>query len=172
MALHFFFFSSSAILNWFHVLASSGDVSTQPMFGQPGPPGSPGPPGDKGEPGVPSGRHWSLDSEDYSNMAGKVTDYIKCGWWGYQIHKHMHTLTAWWVFPIYHVIQHLPICFPHVAHGLIRDLFRGTEHLIRGPPGPPGIPGVPGQNSWVSSRDNVVDMVDYIKCKLILALLT
>lgn len=48
------------------------------MFGQPGPPGPPGPPGDKGEPGVPSGRHWNLDSADYSNMAGKVTDYIKC----------------------------------------------------------------------------------------------
>lgn len=57
---------------------SSGDATTQPMFGQPGPPGPPGPRGDKGEPGVPSDGHWSLDSEDYSNMAGKVTDYIKC----------------------------------------------------------------------------------------------
>lgn len=70
------------------------------------------------------------------------------------------------------MIQFLSICFPHVAHGLIRDLLRGSEHLIRGPPGPPGIPGIPGQNTWVSSRDNVVDMVDYIKCKLILTLLT
>lgn len=62
------------------------------------------------------------------------------------------------------VIQVLPACFPHVAHGLIRDMLRGSEHLIRGPPGPPG---VPGQNTWVSSRDNAVDIVDYIKCKLI-----
>lgn len=65
----------------------------------------------------------------------------------------------------------LPICFPHVAHGLIRDMLRGSEHLIRGPPGPPGIPGVPGQNTWVSTRDNVVDILDYIKCKLVLTLL-
>lgn len=49
------------------------------MFGQPGPPGPPGPRGDKGEPGVPSGRHWSLESDDYLDVAGKVTDYIKCG---------------------------------------------------------------------------------------------
>lgn len=48
------------------------------MFGLPGPPGPPGPPGDKGEPGVPSSRSWRLGTEDYSNMAGKVTDYIKC----------------------------------------------------------------------------------------------
>lgn len=88
------------------------------------------------------------------------------------MHKHEHTLTARHVFPLCHVIQHLPICFPHVAHGLIRDLFRGSENLIRGPPGPPGIPGIPGQKLWVSSRDNVVDMVDYIKCKFILVLLT
>lgn len=44
------------------------------MFGQPGPPGPPGPRGDKGEPGLPSSRSWSLESD----VAGKVTDYIKC----------------------------------------------------------------------------------------------
>lgn len=48
------------------------------MFGQPGPPGPPGPRGDKGDPGVPSGRHWSLESDDYPEVASKVTDYIKC----------------------------------------------------------------------------------------------
>lgn len=58
--------------------SSPGDHSRGAMFGLPGPPGPPGPPGDKGEPGVPSSRSWGLGNEDYSNMAGKVTDYIKC----------------------------------------------------------------------------------------------
>lgn len=48
------------------------------MFGLPGPPGPPGPPGHKGEPGVPGARVWSPDTGDYSSMAVKVTDYIKC----------------------------------------------------------------------------------------------
>ncbi len=48
------------------------------MFGLPGPPGPPGPPGHKGEPGVPGARDWNLDTGDYSSMAVKVTDYIKC----------------------------------------------------------------------------------------------
>lgn len=48
------------------------------MFGLPGLPGPPGPPGHKGEPGVPGSRDWNLDTIDYSNMAIKVTDYIKC----------------------------------------------------------------------------------------------
>lgn len=63
--------------------SSPDDHSRGAMFGLPGPPGPPGPPGDKGEPGVPSSRLWGLGTEDYSNMAGKVTDYIKCRWWGY-----------------------------------------------------------------------------------------
>lgn len=48
------------------------------MFGLPGLPGPPGPPGHKGEPGVPGSRDWNLDNTDYSNMAVKVMDYIKC----------------------------------------------------------------------------------------------
>lgn len=47
------------------------------MFGIPGPPGPPGPPGHKGEPGVPTAGHLSLDDGAYSNMAVRVTDYIK-----------------------------------------------------------------------------------------------
>lgn len=50
------------------------------MFGLPGPPGPPGPPGHKGEPGVPSAGEWNPASGDYSNMALRVTDYIKCRW--------------------------------------------------------------------------------------------
>lgn len=37
---------------------------------------------------------------------------------------------------------------------------------VQGPPGPPGLPGTPGRNLWVGSHDNVVDVVEYIKCKL------
>lgn len=48
------------------------------MFGLPGPPGPPGSPGHKGEPGVPGASDWNRDTGDYSNMAVRVTDYIKC----------------------------------------------------------------------------------------------
>lgn len=48
------------------------------MFRLPGKPGPPGPPGHKGEPGVPGSRDWNPDAIEYSNMAVKVTDYIKC----------------------------------------------------------------------------------------------
>lgn len=57
---------------------SPADGVSGSMFGLPGPPGPPGPPGHKGEPGTPGTREWSLDSGDYSSMAVKVTDYIKC----------------------------------------------------------------------------------------------
>lgn len=49
----------------------SGDDSSAAMFGFPGLPGPPGPPGHMGEPGLPG---------DDSNIALKVTDYIKCRW--------------------------------------------------------------------------------------------
>lgn len=58
-------------------------------------------------------------------------------------------------------------CPPHVAHGLLRDVVRDSERVVQGPPGPPGLPGVPGHGQWVSSRENVVDVVEYIKCMLI-----
>lgn len=51
------------------------------------------------------------------------------------------------------------------AHGLLRDLLRDSEYDFQGPPGPPGLPGIPGQNQWVSSRENVVDVVEYLRCK-------
>lgn len=63
--------------------------------------------------------------------------------------------------------HYLPDCRSHAAHGLLRDLVRDSERVVQGPPGPPGLPGIPGHNQWVSSRDNVVDVVEYIKCKLI-----
>lgn len=63
--------------------------------------------------------------------------------------------------------QYLPDCRSHAAHDLLRDLVRDSERVVQGPPGPPGLPGIPGHNQWVSSRDNVVDVVEYIKCKLI-----
>lgn len=57
---------------------SPGDGVRGSMFGLPGAPGPPGPPGHKGEPGVPGAINWNLDTGDYSNMAVRVTDYIKC----------------------------------------------------------------------------------------------
>lgn len=67
----------------------------------------------------------------------------------------------------YYMAHYLPDCRSHAAHGLLRDLVRDSERVVQGPPGPPGLPGIPGHNQWVSSRDNVVDVVEYIKCKLI-----
>lgn len=57
-------------------------------------------------------------------------------------------------------------CPPYAAHGLLRDVLRDSERVVQGPPGPPGLPGIPGQSQWVSSRENVVDVVEYLKCKL------
>lgn len=51
------------------------------------------------------------------------------------------------------------------AHGLLNDVVRDSQHGLQGPPGPPGPPGIPGQNQWFSSRENVVDVVEYLKCK-------
>lgn len=56
-------------------IMSPGDGSRGAIFGLPGPPGPPGPPGHKGEPGV---SNKNLDNGDYSSMAVRVTDYIKC----------------------------------------------------------------------------------------------
>lgn len=61
-----------------YIVLSPGSGSRGAMFGLPGPPGPPGPPGHKGEPGVPGARDWNVDTGDYSSMAVKVTDYIKC----------------------------------------------------------------------------------------------
>lgn len=52
------------------------------------------------------------------------------------------------------------------AHGLLHDLVRDSEYGFQGPPGPPGPPGIPGQNQWISSRENVVDVVEYLRCKI------
>lgn len=64
----------------YYVVLSPGDAVRGAMFGLPGPPGPPGPPGHKGEPGVPGTRDQSPDTGDYSSMAVRVTDYIKCKW--------------------------------------------------------------------------------------------
>lgn len=48
------------------------------MFGIPGSQGPPGPQGKKGEPGLLSSRDWNPNTGDYSLMAVKVTDYLKC----------------------------------------------------------------------------------------------
>lgn len=45
------------------------------MFGIPGPPGPQGP---KGEPGISGSTDWTQNSRDFSSMAMRVTDYIKC----------------------------------------------------------------------------------------------
>lgn len=52
------------------------------------------------------------------------------------------------------------------AHGLLRDFSRHSQSALQGPPGLPGPPGIPGQNLWVSSRDDIVDVVEYLKCKI------
>lgn len=62
-----------------------------------------------------------------------------------------------------------PGCHPHAAHSLLHDLVRDSEQVVQGPRGPPGPPGTPGHVRWVSSGDNVVDVVEYIKCRLILS---
>lgn len=46
---------------------------------------------------------------------------------------------------------------------------RDSEQVAQGPPGPPGPPGTPGHSRWVGSRENVMDVVEYIKCTSILA---
>lgn len=58
---------------------------------------------------------------------------------------------------------------PHAAHSLLHDLVRDSEQFVQGPPGPPGPPGTPGHVRWVSSGENVVDVVEYIRCRLILS---
>lgn len=52
------------------------------------------------------------------------------------------------------------------AHGLLHDLVRDSGYVLQGPPGPPGPPGIPGQDQWLSSRENVVDVVKYLRCKI------
>lgn len=64
-----------------------------------------------------------------------------------------------------------PDCPPHAAHGLLHDIVRDSERVVQGPPGPPGLPGIPGHSSLVSSQ-NVVDVVEYIKCKSFYSKLT
>lgn len=54
---------------------------------------------------------------------------------------------------------------PHAAHGLLRDVVRDSEDVARGPPGPPGPPGTPGHSRWFGTSDNVLDMVEYLKCE-------
>lgn len=62
--------SSKCVAHLFTILLFSPvDDSRAAMFGLPGLSAPPGPPGHKAEPG---------DTEDYSNMAIRVTDYIKC----------------------------------------------------------------------------------------------
>lgn len=59
-----------------------GDNSRGAMFGIPGPPGPPGLPGQKGEPGVSDrSTDWTQNSRDFSSVATRVTDYIKCRCW-------------------------------------------------------------------------------------------
>lgn len=70
--------------------------------------------------------------------------------------------------PCCHVIYGSPGYHPHAAHSLLHDLVRDSKQVVRGPPGPPGPPGTPGHVRWVSSGDNVVDVVEYIRCRLIL----
>ena len=67
-------------MNPYYIALSPGDGVRRTMFGLPGPPGPPGPPGHKGDPGIPGARDWNLDTGDYSSMAVRVTDYIKCKW--------------------------------------------------------------------------------------------
>lgn len=57
-------------------------------------------------------------------------------------------------------------CHCPTAHGLLHDLARDSEYVRQGPPGPPGPPGIPGQHQWISSRENVVDVVEYLRCKI------
>lgn len=61
-----------------NVVLFPGDNSRAAMFGLPGPPGPPGPAGHKGEPGLTGASDWNPDTKEYTNMAVKVTDYIKC----------------------------------------------------------------------------------------------
>ena len=71
---------SSSHIKSYHIVLSPGQAVRGAMFGLPGMPGPPGPSGHKGEPGVPGTGARSLDTADYSNMAVRVTDYIKCRW--------------------------------------------------------------------------------------------
>lgn len=60
------------------LFSSPGDSSRRTMVGIPGPPGAPGLPGPKGEPGVSGYTDWNQNSRDFSSMATRVTDYIRC----------------------------------------------------------------------------------------------
>lgn len=120
-----------------------GDDASAAMFGIPGPPGPPGPPGHKGEPGLP---------DDYSSMALKVTDYIKCRWPS-RFTKNMIDFRL-------NLFKH--IFLNHAAHGLLHDAMSHSERVVQGPPGPPGMPG---EARLVSSQQNVMDVVEYLKCK-------
>lgn len=55
--------------------------------------------------------------------------------------------------------------FIFAAHGLLHGVIRDSERVVQGPPGPPGLPGAPGHTWWVSSTDNMVDVVEYLKCE-------
>lgn len=52
------------------------------------------------------------------------------------------------------------------AYGLLSDLVGNSERDLQGPPGPPGPPGTPGQNQWLSSREDAVDVAEYLKCEI------
>lgn len=64
--------------NELYLFHSLGDNSRGAMFGIPGPPGPPGLPGPKGESGVTGFTDWTQNSREFSSMATRVTDYIKC----------------------------------------------------------------------------------------------
>lgn len=139
-----------------NVVLFPGDNSRAAMFGLPGPPGPPGPAGHKGEPGLTSASDWNPDTKEYTNMAVKVTDYIKCrcsrgslSWTASHITpQHEHFSLPEPCSHLYMTIC-LPDCPLHASHGVLHDTLR---------------------DSWFSSHDNVVHVVEYIKCKLVWAL--
>ncbi|KAM7418398.1 hypothetical protein PAMA_015835 [Pampus argenteus] len=147
----------------------TSDGIRRAMFGLPGPPGPPGPPGHKGEPGVLSAGDWNLDTGDYSNMALRVTDYIKS-----------HDLLRDVVRDSERVAQGPPgppgppgtpghsrwVGSRENAMDVVKYIkSQGLLHeqAIQGPQGPPGPPGPPGYTRWLGSHGNATDLVEYIR---------
>ncbi|XP_077379746.1 uncharacterized protein LOC144020295 isoform X2 [Festucalex cinctus] len=148
----------------------SSDRTRGGMFGIPGPPGPPGPSGEKGDSGVSGGMNWNVDTGDYSNMAARVTDYIRShgllrdvvrdsggavqgppgppGPPGY---------SQWYTSQdnVVDVVEYLR------SQGLLYDSGRDQYGRAgQGPRGPPGPPGAPGSTRWYGSQGNATDLVE------------
>lgn len=97
-----------------HVVLSPGGAVRGAMLGHPGLPGPPGPPGHKGEPGASGAGAgaWNLDSADYSTMAVRVTDYIKCRW--RLVKNHAKKITKFSLIPSTLTLFYLLLCIIYI----------------------------------------------------------